>query len=320
VWISQRENSGELEHPTRGTSSAPHNRRPDRAGRFRNLVQAINQSDETEVERSVLVLTQSRRGLAPLSFLVGAFAMLFQGLKLLVSNWRLALVEVLPAMWIWFAMVDLKVHALRGRSFNVLRGPVLIPIVLAIALLTAVCFYLNSVFAFSIVEPGTPNISAGFSRARAHWAPILATGLLVGLALGVSSCVFSRWGRWWFAVPMSVVVGVMMFAYVALPGRLVGIRRAKTRRDALWATVIAGAIGAVVCTPPYLLGRFGVLLLGSRSFFAVGVLLLTLGIALQAGTTGAVKAIKMSTKLGTARTASDDDPTVQVETPETLPG
>ena len=51
-------------------------------------------------------------------------AMLFEGLKLLFSNWRLTLIQVLPAMWIWAAMVDLKAHVLHGKSLHELRGPV----------------------------------------------------------------------------------------------------------------------------------------------------------------------------------------------------
>jgi hypothetical protein len=39
-----------------------------------------------------------------------AFAMLLNGRKLLFSNWRLTLVQILPAMWIWLAMSDLKAH------------------------------------------------------------------------------------------------------------------------------------------------------------------------------------------------------------------
>jgi len=45
-----------------------------------------------------------------------------QGLKLLFANWRLTLVQVLPAMWIWAAMIDVKAHILHGRSFHVARG------------------------------------------------------------------------------------------------------------------------------------------------------------------------------------------------------
>ena len=36
--------------------------------------------------------------------------------------------QILPAMWIWLAMFDLKGHTLHGKSFNVLRGPILIPL------------------------------------------------------------------------------------------------------------------------------------------------------------------------------------------------
>ena len=97
----------------------------------------------------MLRLSQSRRALAPLAFTVGAFASLFDGLKLLVSNWRLAIVQVLPAMWIWLAMVDLKAHVLHGKSFIILRGPILILVVAVIVALTAASFFLNVVFAFA---------------------------------------------------------------------------------------------------------------------------------------------------------------------------
>ena len=63
------------------------------------------------------------------------------------------------------------------------------------------------------------------------------------------------------------------------------------------AAVIGGTLGALVCTPPYVIGRIGILLLGSNTVFVLGVVLLLVGFTLQAGATGAVKAIKMSAKL-----------------------
>ena len=53
----------------------------------------------------------------------------------------------------------------------------------------------------------------------------------------------------------------------------------------------------MVCAPPYALGRIGVLMLGSRALLIPGIIVMAVGFALQAGATGAVKAIKMSTKL-----------------------
>ena len=46
-----------------------------------------------------------------------------------------------------------------------------------------------------------------------------------------------------------------------------------------------------------MIGRIGILLLGSNVLFALGVVMLALGLTLQAGATGAVKALKMSAKL-----------------------
>ena len=89
----------------------------------------------------------------------------------------------------------------------------------------------------------------------------------------------------------------MMISYVAVPSRLIGMRSLHSRRDRLAATAVSGAIGAAVCTPPYLLGRVGLLLVGSHTLRVAGILLIALGFTLQAGATGAVKAIKMSTKL-----------------------
>jgi hypothetical protein len=93
------------------------------------------------------------------------------------------------------------------------------------------------------------------------------------------------------------VVGVMMLTYVTVPARIVGVRMVGSRRDKLAATAVGGALGALICTPPYLLGRIGILLLGSNVLFVLGIVLLVVGFTLQAGATGAVKAIKMSAKL-----------------------
>ena len=53
-----------------------------------------------------------------------------------------------------------------------------------------------------------------------------------------------------------------------------------------------------MCTPPYAIVRGGVIvLLGSSALFPLGVALLIIGLMLEAGATGAVKAIEVSAKL-----------------------
>ena len=87
---------------------------------------------------------------------------------MLFTNWRLTLVQALPAIWIWLAMYDFKAYVLRGKSFHVLRGPVLIPIVLVIAAITAASFFLNAVFGFAIVRPAAPKVRPAVAQARLH--------------------------------------------------------------------------------------------------------------------------------------------------------
>ena len=277
------------------SSSKP--RRVSLSARIRALLRAIEDSDQARIEEAVLRLSRSRRVFAPLAFAVGAFALLFDGLRLLVSNWRLTLVQLLPAVWIWVAMADLKAHVLHGSSFTVLRGPVLIPIVLVIVAITVACFFLNAVFAFAITRPGAPEIRPAVAQARRHFTPILVSGAIVGLLLALSTTVVTRWGRPWFTLSLGIVIGLMMVSYVAVPARLIGVKPTYSKRDKLMTSVVGGALGVTVSLPPYVLGRVGLLMLGSRALLIPGIILVALGVTLQAGATGAVRAIKMSVSL-----------------------
>jgi uncharacterized membrane protein len=284
-------------------------RRKVLATRGQALIRAIREGDEREIEASVRALSQSRRIFAPLVFGVAAFVMLFQGVRLLLSNWRLTLVQVLPAMWIWVAMLDLKAHVFKGTEFRSWHESVELLVVVAIALVTAAAFYLNAVFAFAISQPGKPRIRPAFTLARRHLAVVLGVGLVVGSALGVSAVVVPRWGLGWFTLSVGIVIGVMMLTYVTVPARIVGIKPRGSPRDKVAAAVIGGTLGALVCTPPYLIGRIGILLLGSHALFvfALGVVLLVIGLTLQAGATGAVKAVKMSAKLAAGNASHPAD-------------
>jgi hypothetical protein len=268
-------------------------RRASLSASARALVRAIEVDDEAAID-GILRLSRSRRAFAPLAFALGAFAILFTGLRLLLTNWRLTLVQILPAMWIWVATYDLKAHALHGKSFHVLRGPVLIPIGLAIIAITAVSFFLNAVFAFAVVGPRPPKVRPAFAAARAHLTPILTSGVIVGLLLALSTTVVTRWGRPWFTLSLGIVVGVMMICYVAVPSRLVGVKPTSSK---LTASALTGAMGAMVCTPPYLIARLGILMLGSSALLIPGIFVLAFGVTVQAGATGSVRAIKMSAKL-----------------------
>ena len=281
-------------------------RRASLAIQLRKMVVAINAGDDKSVEASIVALSKRSRLLAPLALAVGAFVMLFQGVKLLFKNWRLTLVQVLPAMWIWAAMIDLKAHALHGKAFHVLRGPLLIPLLLLIASITAASFFLNAVFAFAISSGGKPEIRPAFGQARHHARTVLLWGYTIGFALGFATVVVDRWGKFWFSLTLSIVVAIMMVAYVSVPARLIGVKSEHSTRDKLTATAIGGALGATVCSPPFILGRFAILLLGSHTFRVLAVVLLIIAVVLQTGANSAVKAIKMSAKLSVGAVRADE--------------
>jgi hypothetical protein len=289
-----------------GGSSSPggEHRLAALSARIGVLVRAIQANDEAKVEEAILRLSKSRRVFAPLAFAVGAFALLFNGLRLLVTNWRLTLVQILPAMWIWLAMFDLKAHVLHDRSLSVLRGPVLIPLVGLVIVITIASFFLNAVFAFAVSRPGRPEVRPALGQARRHLNVIAPSGAVVGALLAFSTLVATRWGRPWFTISLGIVVGVMMVSYVAVPSRLIGAKPPQqARRDKLAGAAVGGALSATVCTPPYVLGRAGILMLGSSALpvFIAGIIVVSVGVTLQAGATGAVRAIKMSATLTAAR-------------------
>ena len=265
--------------------------------RVRGLVRAIEQNDQAQIEEAVLRLSRSRRALAPLAFMVGAVALLFDGLRLLVTHWRLTLVQILPAMWIWLVAFDLKVHVIHGHDFNAIRGPILIPIILLIAAITAAAFFLNAVFALAVARPGEPDIRAARDEAWRRRVPILVSGSIIGLALGFATMVVTRWGRPWFGICLSIVLGVLMLCYVLVPSRLIGNKPHQSRRDKLMTTTLGGLLSATVCTPPYILGRIGLLMLGTKWLLIPAIVVLAVAATLQAGATGAVRAIKMSVAL-----------------------
>jgi hypothetical protein len=294
----------------------PRQRWSARRAQAERFVRAVRDSDQAEVDHMILQLSRSRPWLAPLALGVGAIAMLFEGVKLLFTNWRLTLIQVLPAMWIWAAMYDLKAHVLHGKTFHALTGPaVVIPAVLAVAAITAASFYLNAVFAFAIAMPGRPAIRPAFAQARSHLAIVLGSGAVAGILLGLSTIVVVRWGVFWFGLCLSAVVAVLMVCYVAVPARLIGMKTTHSRRDKLAATAVGGAVGAVVCTPPYVLGRVGLLMLGSSTLFIPGIIVFTVGLTLQAAAAGAVKTIKMSAKLVSGHRLADQTPPADAPRP-----
>src|SRR4051794_21437450 len=79
---------------------------------------AVAAADPSSMEQAARQLGESRRLLAPLAWAGGTILLLLRGVKLLILNWRLSLLQLLPAAWVWLVMWSLKQHALRGAPFR----------------------------------------------------------------------------------------------------------------------------------------------------------------------------------------------------------
>ncbi len=267
------------------------------APRVRALISAIEGDDEATIEAAVLRLSRSRRWLAPLALTVSAFVLLFQGLRLTVSNWRLIALMTLPTTWLWLVMYDLKVHAIKGRSFDLMHGPLLWLACAAVIAVTITALAMNAVVIFSVAGPGNVEISAGVAKARQSKTPLLAAGTFVGALLAFATLVAARWNPPWFGLSLGVAIGLLMVAYVSVPSRILGIKPSMSRRDKLITGAVAGAVSAALTLPGYLLARAGILVMGVHPLFVVGLMMVIVAATIHAGANGAVKAVKMSSLL-----------------------
>ena len=272
------------------------------------LARAVSAADEHEVEAALRQLSGTRRLLAPLGYLAGGFVLLLDGLKLLVLNWRLTIIEILPAVWIWLTFWDLKAHALKGRTFEVVRGPTAVLVAVVVVAVTVGAYWCNAVFAFTVAGVRPPRIRPALAQVRSHLGLILGWGVVVGLAHAVTTVYVARHGDPAFSICLSIVLLVMMVSFVSVPAQLIGARTKAPLRVKVTGAAAGGALSAVLTSPGFVLNRLGLLLAGTSLLRIPGVVLFSIGVALEAAATSGAKAVKLGSKWA----AHEPDPAVAV--------
>ena len=280
-------------------ASGPTAMRAQRWVALRRLVRATAEVDPATMERAARQLGQSRRILTPLAWAAGTIVLLIRGVKLLILNWRLSLIQLVPAAWVWLAMWDLKRHLLHGQSFVQLHLAAQLAIAAAVVAVSIAAFWCNTVFAFAIDGPPPPRIAPAVRKARQARRMVAAWGLIVGSALAFATIVVPRIaGLWVFSLVLSVVLGVMLISFVAVPARIIGVKTQKLPpREALGRVAVSGTVSAVAMAPGFLLGRVGLILLGLQHLHILGFAMLSIGSALYAAGMSSVKAVKLTMKL-----------------------
>ena len=189
---------------------------------------------------------ESRPYLAPVAWAAGTIVLLIRGVKLLVLNWRLSLIQLVPAIWIWLTMWDLKQHALRGAPFRHITLGGMVCVVALAVVVSAAAFWCNTVFAFAIdVLP--PQIRPAILQANRHLAGIASSGCSSASALAFAVAVVLRINRvWLYVFTLGTVLGVMLVSFVAVPAHILGRKQQKLPpRQAIGRTATGWALSGV---------------------------------------------------------------------------
>jgi hypothetical protein len=297
------DHSGEVA-PSQSAAPLPEPGQPEAGGqtsrlaRLVQLTKAVADADAGEIETAVRQIGESRRYLTPIAWAAGASVLLIRGIKLLIMNWRLSLIELIPAAWIWVVMWDLKQHSLRGAAFRETSfwGTVLLGVI-AIGM-TFIAIWCNTVFAFA-VDSYPPSVRPAARRTKSDLPTIAVAALVLGLLLTFAAIVVPKIGpTWLYVVTLGGVLSLMLINFVAVPARIIGLRRERLPpRQAVGNLLAGGALSAVAMGPGFLLDRIGLILLGVSGLQLLGLVLLSIGTALYAAGMSSVRAVKLSMKL-----------------------
>ena len=284
--------------PGRGAADATSVGGPGRhRSRWQTLVQAaaaVRSTDPTQVETALKDLGGRRRWLAPLVYAAGTVAIVFDGVLLLLRNWRLTLLQLFPAMWIWVMTWNMKNHFASKPSFSTSE---VFPIAVGVLLAAQVAYWCNGTFAYTMSRDDSGDIKGAFREARGHWGLIGGLALLTGGAQAAIWLAIPRLQADWLWVALLVMFVVQVYLFIAIPCWLVGARKTGSRRERTTQSVTTGVLGGVASMPGFLLNRIGWLLLGSGPLGIVGGALVAIGAVLHVTASSSVRVVKLSLRL-----------------------
>jgi hypothetical protein len=257
-------------------------------------VAAVRSTDPGRVETAVSELSGRRRWLRPLVYVAGTIAVVFDGVRLLLQNWRLTLLQLAPAVWIWVMSWNLKTHALSNEELSTDHvGLIAAGVIIA----AQVTYWCNATFAFSLVGGTGADIRSAFREARPHWRFIGGIALLTGSLQAAIWLFLPNWQPRWFWIALLVMFIVQIYLFVAIPSWLIGVRKTGARRDRAIQSLTTGVLSGIAAVPGFLLNRIGLLLVGIGPVGALGFAIVAIGAVLHATASSSARVVKMSVRL-----------------------
>jgi hypothetical protein len=259
-----------------------------------HAVAAVRSTDPAIVESALTDLAGRRRWLAPFVFAAGTVAVVFDGVLLLLQNWRLTLLQLFPAVWIWAMTWNMKHHLVSKPTISTSFA-----ITAAVGVLVAAqaAYWCNATFAFTMAQGFTGNIRAAFREARGHWRLIGGLALLTGGVQAVIWLLVPRLSTDWLWVALIVMFVAQVYLFIAIPCWLLGVRKTGSLRERTTQSLTTGVLSGVASMPGFLLNRIGWLLLGSGFLGIVGGALLAIGAVLHVTASSSVRVVKLSLRL-----------------------
>jgi hypothetical protein len=270
----------------------------ERLLRLVEVVRAVADADPEQIEATARRLGSSRRYLAPIAWVAGMLVLVVRGISLLLTNWRLLLVEAVPATWIWFTMWDLRREGLRAPPLrDVTVGDVLLSLAVASAA-SVVVLWCNCVFGFAISQRRA-RLRPAIRDTWPFRGRLLVAGVVVGIGLVVSFAAIPRLDSVWvYAAALGATYGILLSSLVVMPAWVIGVQRRRFGPvETVQRWVTGWALAAVAMTPGFVVARVGELFLDIPRGQLIGYLLLTVGVALYAAGLSSVKAVTLSMKL-----------------------
>lgn len=145
----------------------------------RIVVDAGTLSDD-ELLATIARLRVGRVLAGPLSFLAGAVLLVLHGIVLLLTNWRLLVLELLPAVWIAAVLWDWRFHVVEGHELTEVHDGWALAIAAFVVLATMASYWCNVAFTYSALDHRMPLRDALHNATR-HVRLVGATALAVGL-------------------------------------------------------------------------------------------------------------------------------------------
>jgi hypothetical protein len=225
---------------------------------------------------------------------------LVSAVLLLSTTARLALVEVVPALWLGAIAWDWRVHSTGQLPLPAVHGWIAVLVAVGVLVVNLTAYWCNVVLSFALREPPPIRLALAFRAARAHGRTITTWALAIGVVHVVVSIFLARTSAAWFGVGITVVVVIQMYALVALPVSLAGLSfRGIPRAQRFGSTLATAALTLVALAPGFVLTRIAVVLL-NLDVNVIGAAVLVVAVFVQVAATSSVRTVVLATKLNVA--------------------